>query len=426
MKKIMILLLCFVLIFAMSSCGDKDNGNLILDEDSDDVIISYFSETSSASTATLEKYLMDNIGEKLGDSIVVNWDYADYYGEEGGDYRQLLKKRIQSDEPDDLFVINAEDVKEYADNGWILDLSDMDFVDKMTDAAKSISTYNGKIYFTPIGFTGFGLYWNLDVLEKYNLSVPKNYDEMMDTFDKLKENGVTPYAGNKGFALTVPALCMSLTKVYQSEDREALIQDLATGKTKSSHYLREGFTFIRNMAQKGYLDPEFTLNTAPNSDELKAFSNGEAACICLAQQPSGDTLKDCRYVMSGFFSKDGVSSVVGTTSKFAINANSKNIDVCKQIVQLTSSQDCIDYCNQFGTVSAFKLEDPSDDLYDEEIRDFVDLMCSDGQIPNTDLELGLNYWDNVRDICREIIAGTMTVDQACKALDQYQKEQIKS
>lgn len=426
MKRIVIISLCMVLIFAMSSCGDKEDGNLILDEDTEDTVISYFSETSSSSSSALEKYLMDNIGEKLGNSVVVNWDYAEYYGEEGQDYRKLLKKRIQSDEPDDLFTINAEDVKEYADRGWILNLSDMDFVDNMTDSAKSISTYDGKVYFAPIGFTGFGLYWNLDILERYNLSVPTDYDEMLETFEKLKKNGITPYAGNKGFGLTVPALCMSLTEVYQSSNKEVLINELAVGKTKSSHYMRKGFEFIDLMIKKGYMDAAFTLSATPYYDDLEAFSKGEAACICLSQQPGGDNLKNSRYVMTGFFGKDGVSSVVGTTSKLAINARSKNMDVCKQIVQLASSEDCIAYCNENGTVSAFKLKKQEDIQYDEGMKAFVKLMNSDGQIPNTDLELGLNYWDNVRDICREIVAGNMTVDQACEALDKYQSEQIKA
>ncbi|MFR6100663.1 MAG: extracellular solute-binding protein [Longibaculum sp.] len=102
--------------------------------------------------------------------------------------------------------------------------------------------------------TGYGFYWNLDLLEQYGLSVPKQKDEFLAVCETLKKNGITPYVAHKDYALVVPALVIGLSEIYESSDKEALLHDLATGKTKISDYMKKGFEFVQLLIDKGYID----------------------------------------------------------------------------------------------------------------------------------------------------------------------------
>lgn len=419
-NKVLTNVLSFCLLLMITGCTNSDE-NLQIDNSSKDGEISIFVQVEAGITQTIQKYILDNMDELFDKNIDLKWDSAEYYDSQNKSYRELMMTRMNSEYPDDIFIVPAEDVKSLADSNKILDLSDLSFVERMSDAAKNISSYNGKYYFIPIGFTAGGFYWNLDVLKKYNLEVPNTYDEMMNVFAKLKANGITPYAGNKGYALTIPAMCISLSKIYSSPNKDKLINQLKNGTVASSEYFRAGFEFINEIKEKGYLDSESTLQTVPMTDEIEKFKAGEAVAICLWQSSGLDGVST---VMTGFPGKDGMACVTGTTDKFAIGTNSKNIDLAKDVIEIFSSEKTIEECNKNGAISAYKsVQEPN---YLDRHKDLIEQINNNKiiQIPNTDLTLGLNYWDNVRDISRKILSGELDVQGACDELDAKQKEQI--
>lgn len=421
-NKVLTTLLSVCLLFTITGCTKSDE-NLQIDNSSKDGEISIFVQDEAGITQTIQKYLLDNMDEIFGKNIELKWDSAEYYDNQNKGYRELMTTRMNSDYPDDIFIVPAEDVKSLVDDNRIVDLSELSFVERMSDAAKSISSYNGKYYFVPIAITAGGFYWNLDVLKKYNLEVPNTYDEMINVFAKLKANGITPYAGNKGYALTIPAMCVSLSKIYSSPNKDELLKQLKNGTVASSEYFRAGFEFINELKEKGYLDSESTLQTVPMSGEIEKFKTGKAAAICLWQSSALDGVST---VMTGFPGKDGMACVTGTTDKFAIGMNSKNIDLAKEVIEIFASEKTIEECNKNGAISAYKnVREPK---YLDKHKDIINQINSNKiiQIPNTDLTLGLNYWDNVRDISRKILSGELDVQGACDELDAKQKEQISS
>ena len=86
-------------------------------------------------------------------------------------------------------------VFEYAQNGYVLDLSREPVMAKVIDSAKPAVTWNGKQWALPMDFAGIGIIYNKDMFKQYGLSAPATYRDLQRITRTLKSNGVTPYAG---------------------------------------------------------------------------------------------------------------------------------------------------------------------------------------------------------------------------------------
>ena len=86
-------------------------------------------------------------------------------------------------------------VFEYAQKGYVVDLSQEPVMAKVIPSAKAAVTWNGKQWALPMDFAGIGIIYNKDIFEKYNLKPPTTYRELERVVKTLKDNGVTPFAG---------------------------------------------------------------------------------------------------------------------------------------------------------------------------------------------------------------------------------------
>lgn len=100
---------------------------------------------------------------------------ASYYSKDGEkeDYRSYLDTQLKQDNDIDLYVVLDEDIKKLGDAGLFTNLSDLEGIDNLTKTALNTATYNDKIFAVPLVYAAYGMYWNVDVLNQYGLSVPK-------------------------------------------------------------------------------------------------------------------------------------------------------------------------------------------------------------------------------------------------------------
>ena len=62
--------------------------------------------------------------------------------------------------------------------------------EKISPNLVEMCTLDGEIYCVPVTFTGFGLYYNVDIFEQNQLAVPTTADEMFEACEKLKTLGI--------------------------------------------------------------------------------------------------------------------------------------------------------------------------------------------------------------------------------------------
>ena len=76
--------------------------------------------------------------------------------------------------------------------------NDPEFKETINPNNLDTSTFDGKIYALPNALTAEVVFYNKAIFEKYNLSIPQTWDELLNVVKVLKDNGVVPFAlGNK-------------------------------------------------------------------------------------------------------------------------------------------------------------------------------------------------------------------------------------
>ena len=118
-------------------------------------------------------------------------------------YKDKIRVLMASGEvPDIYFSWAGEFSWKFARAGQALDLTDAlmnsDWKDKIILSAVEPYEWQGKVYGIPMRINAKFMVYNKGLFEKYNLQVPKTWDEFLVVCEKLKQNGVTPIAfGNE-------------------------------------------------------------------------------------------------------------------------------------------------------------------------------------------------------------------------------------
>lgn len=417
-----LLLAAVVLLHTLTACGGGQSGVQELDDLNDQPeYLSFFSSTSLLGS-DVAKYWVDRFTETYNKQVYIDFDGAAYYEDEGLSYRELLEKRLESSAPDDLYIINAEDVLAFEQKGYWMDLSGMDFVDDLSQAALYQSTYNGKVFSLPLSFTGFGFAWNVDLLAQHGLTVSQDLTQFWAVCETLKEGGVLPYGANKGYGLTVPAMCVGLSPLYSSEDMEARLADLNSGKTPISDYMDDGFTFLAQMIQMGYMDPEQALAATPRVEDIEMFLAGECAFICVG-------LGDLTHEQMTFEPKltglpvleEGCVAVYGALKRLCVNPNSSHLETALQFIEMVGTTEALERSAELDNVmSSSRSENTARTPWEQQL---VSQIQQPGQIPNQDFALHFNTWESIRDVAR-VLCGGATVEQACALLDEKQQTEL--
>lgn len=414
-----ILSLCFVL----TACGKEPAVHIIDDQSQSPEYLSFFSP-SQLSDGDVAKYWTERFTEQYNKQIYIYFAGEAYYNDEGFSYRELLEKRLKSSDPDDIYIINAEDVLAFEKAGYWLDLSEMNFVDNLSDAALYQSMYNGKVFSVPLSFTGFGFVWNVKMLKSYGLTVPQNLNEFLNVCEVLLSNGILPYGANKGYGLTTIAMAAGLSELYKSENQLELIDDLNSGKTPISRYLKKGYEFLAMMIEKGYLDPQQALNSTPQKEDMEMFFNEECAFVSLSLGWLYEIDLDAFEVqMTGLpILDEGAVAIYGASNRLCVNPNSRHLETALEFIEMVGSPEALEMSAQLE--HSMSSASGSNAAPTAESASIVDLLQQPGQIPNQDFALHFNTWESIRDVARTLCSGS-SVEQACELLDEKQQAELK-
>lgn len=108
---------------------------------------------------------------------------------------QILKTRLASNDAPDIFALHAiNEIPSYYKAGYLEDLSDQPFVDKLLDSVKpSVTTTDGKVVAVPLETLSWGYLYNKKMFTDLGLTPPTTLTEMKAVVEKLKANNITPF-----------------------------------------------------------------------------------------------------------------------------------------------------------------------------------------------------------------------------------------
>ncbi|MEK5235619.1 ABC transporter substrate-binding protein [Paenibacillus sp. FSL L8-0470] len=194
----------------------------------------------------------------------------------GSNYESIMKMKMASNELPDIFDTHGWAKLRYGD--YTMDLKNEPWAAKMTDTIKpTLTDESGKVYALPLNEAKDGLFYNVNVLEKYGVTPPATLDELLASAEKIKTeskgevipmffSGLDPWTIGQFFDMMANPLLITPPQ----NEAQALLD--GTFDWNKWTYLPEKF---KEIYDKGYTNND--LLTAKYADEARLFAEDKLA-----------------------------------------------------------------------------------------------------------------------------------------------------
>lgn len=200
MKNQITILLLIILLAVLTGCDSEETAFKVFPspEVTAKKHVTFFGFKSGAQKIEeIEKILYAYMDKNPG--VIVS-----YESDPAEDYLSMLTKRLESENANELFMINPSALSTFSQRGWIgsklVDLGELDIVQRYSPVMRKWITIEGKIPAVPMNMAVVGLLVNKDVLKECGITaIPETYGAFVDSLKRIKEKGFTPlvhYWGN--------------------------------------------------------------------------------------------------------------------------------------------------------------------------------------------------------------------------------------
>jgi raffinose/stachyose/melibiose transport system substrate-binding protein len=163
------------------------------------------------------------------------------------------------------------------DEGLFVDQTGEPYLEKINKSVVDLITYKGKIYALPLTLNGYGLYYNVDIYNKYNLNPPGNIDELFANCEKLKAAGVAPFAFPFKAVGTLGQFFERVLNGTVKDEAHKISEEVAAGKSyrdfpEVRNYFEVVYRLVSNYSAVDALSID-------NDDLASLFANQKIAMI---------------------------------------------------------------------------------------------------------------------------------------------------
>lgn len=266
-------------------------------------------------------------------------------------YDNLMKMRLNSHEAPDLVVYQFADLFAAVNpEEFFVALDDEPWMEKVV--TPEMTEYNGKHYgYCFEASNGFqGMIYNKDVFEKEGITeLPETLDEFYAICDQLKADGITP--------ITIPSdtwvpqiwMTSGMARALGTEEAcEDFADKILTHQAEFNDYPEMAAVIDEylDLFEKGYVNEDYM---AVSYDEiLGRLASGEIAMIYGATEiltSIEESYPDANFTIFnppvGYDDKD-VLAYLPTAMGIAVNKDTENLDVIKEVFELWSTPEYSD------------------------------------------------------------------------------------
>ncbi len=423
---------CLAGLAAVSIAACKGNGdnskNIIISEDKTKRVINLFSPMEKtrpdadnvARTAADKTIILAE--EKLGVSVQYNTYTAENYQDKT--YDDVALDRVRSN-MDDIYLLNPDTIQILGEENLLMDLSGLESAKNLRDVVKIANIIDGKLVAIPQEVVAYGLFINKDMFDQYNLSLPNTPEEFLECCRVFKENGIeTPIGANRWWLETF-VLAQAYADLYNGGNTEAEIAALNSGESKYSDYMREGFEFLQELIDCGYIDAKKAYVSEAIEGEGADFLSQKTPIVMaywgVANAETAYGNPDFNMLVIGFPSKRGQMPVVPITG-FAIGADAEHAEDAKKTLDILVSDEALQiYSETNKVISSSKNVEveciPALKPLNNRINENVFVLGSNASMK-------LEQWGNTCLIVRKLLNGA-TVDACMAEFDRLQQETLK-
>ena len=410
--------LCLVAVVCLlSGCARQPGENTLMD-------YAPSPESEPQTELTFLGYKADAINliaieDALHGFMIENPDImVNYEGIKGAAYWDAFEKRKNTGNLNDLIMVNHDQVLALSQEHKLADLSDLSTLDTFASMVQNqFTSKDGSVYFIPSCIASYGLYVNLDLLEKHGQSVPATLDELIQVCDYFVSQDIIPIIINNSYSLRQLIVAKGLYPVYQQENYEEEIQRFNSGQSDLVETIRPGVELAAMMVEHGWFDVEEALKTNATSDDLVLFAQGErpfmvtggwASPRIKAMEP-GFEFEVCPFPVLD----DGSVLVIDVNTCVSISAKSENVAEAKRLIEYITQPDVLwKYCDSQSSFSPLKDNRTPSDL---SLRPSAESLARGDTVIGSDYNLTLPL-DSALDQCASLMLQGANVDEVIQRL----------
>ncbi len=347
------------------------------------------------------------------------------------DSMTVLKTRMSSGQAPDIIQLQSyANVFEFANAGWLLDLSKEPVMNKVVSGTKNSVTYQGKVYALPMDVAGIGIIYNKGIFQKYGLKPPTTFKELQAVCATLKKGKVTPFASmfkanwSLGHFLSMAHTTLAGPKVLP------WIESMNAGKASYGDPVNVKELFRILDFYKANSDPkaaEFDWN-----EQQASFAKGEAAMMVQGLWSYGAAISTNPKLKCGFIpfpctnNPKEAKLYADVDSTFALSATSspERIKAAKQFLEWLATPEAIKlWVKKCKLVPTFKGANVK--MMDAPFQDLVSYLNSGKTNPWAfSMYPVAAFEDATKNGAQEYIFGRKNADQVVRYIDETWRNSI--
>jgi multiple sugar transport system substrate-binding protein len=410
MKKIQSLvaiMLCMCMIFLLTACSSQKTTQTGPDGK---VVVDFWNPFTGPDGKYMQK-MVEEFNEKNKGKIEVKVQIFP-----GAEYYDKLRTAVQSGQGPDVIIMHADQIpsmvrgKVVKDIGKLVDelgFKGEDYIQSGWQAGE----YKSKRYGIALDVHPLVLYYNKDLVKKYDLKVPTTYAELIENGKKATQDG------NYGFAMATvwPAHLIFRTAMLQNGSE--LVSVDGTKSLVNSEVGLKAFDLINDLSVKYQIAPE----KLPRDGHINLFKQGKVAFMVDGIW-MGQGFKEAglNYGIAPMQTLFGATPAVWASShQFAVT-NKKDTNKEKAIATFIKyiSDNSLDWAKAGQVVANKKV------LASDEFKKLDDQVNAQKEIEYTKLAPQLDTWiDMWHPVVENNLSAALTGEKSPKdALDAAAKE----
>ena len=258
-------------------------------------------------------------------------------------YKTQIRNFLPAEPPDVVNWFSGNRMKFFVNQGLFEDVSDVWDQNNLHNelaAARSTMTVDGKQWGVPTTYYQWGFYYRKDIFAKYGLGEPRSMADLMNIFETLKKNGVTPIAIGTKYLWTAAGWFDFLNLRINGYDFHMALMD---GEVSyEDQRLDRVFDVWGEIAKRGY----YIDNHASYSwqEGMAPMINGDAAMYLLGNFIIPDLMRAGLKGKIGYFQFPVIDGSVRTyeeapTDSMHIPARAKNKKDAKKLLAFIGRAD---------------------------------------------------------------------------------------